>query len=229
MSLAPPLAPVLDKKQQKKERLKAQAIAIGDWCIWGYVAYPAIILIISMSTTLLDAFSDMSLAWLGFYLLSVDRNMLKHRDITPPHWGWIILALPYIWKRCNILRKSKAPFWLATIILALQGLCLAALTSSYVMIKDELPSIVTEMLQAPSTPAPYSGATCVTLSGFKDFREDKLTCKLDNGEKVLINIITADDGETFVTWRPYNKNSKINTDTITPLTADKVSSARPLQ
>jgi len=73
------------------------------------------------------------------------------------------------------------------------------------MVKDEIPSTVTEMLQAPGTPAPYLGATCVTLSGLKDFREDKLTCRLDNEEKVFINIITADNGEIFVTWRPYNE------------------------
>lgn len=228
MPSASPMTPVLDKKQQKKEKLRAQAIACGDWYIWIYVAYPAIILIISLATTLLDGLSEMSLAWIGLFLLSTDRNMLKHRDITPPHWGWIILGLPYIWKRCNILRKSKTPFWLATIVFALQGLILAFFTSSYLMVKDEIPSIVTGMLQAPSTPAPYLGATCVMLSGLKDFREDKLTCNLDNGEKVFINIIT-DDGETFVTWRPYNENLKTNTDIITPLTANKASSAPPLK
>ena len=59
------------------------------------------------------------------------------------------------------------------------------------------------------------------LSGLKDFRDDKLTCRLDNDEKVFINIITTDNGEIFVTGRPYNEDSKTNTDTITPLTADK--------
>lgn len=162
-------------------------------------------LIISLATTLLDGLSEMSLAWIGLFLLSTDRNMLKHRDITPPHWGWIILGLPYIWKRCNILRKSKAPFGLATIVFIFQGLILTFFTSSYLMVKDEIPSIVAEMLQAPSTSAPYLGATCVTLSGPKDFRKDKFTCRLDNGEKVFINIITADNGEIFVTWRPYNE------------------------
>lgn len=233
MSLAPPLAPVLDKKQQKKERLKAQAIASGDSYIWSYVAYPVVILIISMTTTLLDGLSEMTLAWIGLFILSADRKMLKHRDITPPHWGWIILALPYIWKRCNILKKSKAPFWLATITIVIQiaamAISLTLLTTDYKIIKEQIPSVATELLQAPNTPAPYLGATCVKLSGFKDFSEGHLSCTLDNGERIFIDILTNEKGESYVTWAPYSEKPKASTDTITSTTANKTSSPPPLR
>lgn len=233
MSLAPPLAPVLDKKQQKKERLKAQAIASGDWYIWVYVIYPIVITAISVFTTLLDSLPDTTIAVIGMSFLTVDRQMLKHREITPPHWGWIILGLPYIWKRCNILKKSKTPFWLATITIVIQiaamAISLTLLTTDYKIIKEQIPSIATELLQAPNTPAPYLGATCVKLSGFKDFSEGHLSCTLDNGERIFIDILTNEKGESYVTWAPYSEKPKASTDTDTPTTANKTSSPPPLR
>lgn len=223
MSLAPPSAPVLDKKQQKKERLKAQAIASGDWYIWGYLIYPIIIAAISSFTTILDKLPDTAIAASGMAFLWTDHLMLKHREIKPPHAGWIILGLPYIWKRCNILKKSKTPFWLATITVIIQltliTVFIPQLMTDYEVIKEQVPSIATELLQDPSTPAPYFGATCVKLSGFRDFSEGNLSCTLDNGEKISIDFITNENGDTSMVWSPYNEKAKTSTDTIAPLTA----------
>ncbi|KAF1074314.1 hypothetical protein [Halodesulfovibrio sp. MK-HDV] len=227
MSLAPPLAPVLDKKQQKKERLKAQAIASGDCYIWAYVTYPIVITVIGLFSTLLDSFPDTTIAAIGMSFLIVDRQALKHREITPPHWGWIILGLPYIWKRCNILKKSKTPFWLATMTIVIQiaamTISLTLLTTDYKIIKEQIPSIATELLQEPGTPAPYFGATCVKLSGFKDFSDGNLSCTLDNGERIFIDILTNEKGESYVMWSPYSETSKTSTDNITSTTANKTS------
>ncbi|MFA9395891.1 MAG: hypothetical protein ACERJ1_14445 [Halodesulfovibrio sp.] len=227
MSLAPPLEPVLDKKQQKKERLKAQAIASGDWYIWGYVIYPIVITVISLFSTLLDFIPDTTVAFIGMSFLIIDRQALKHREITPPHWGWIILGLPYIWKRCNILKKNKTPFWLATMTIVIQiaamAISLTVLTTDYKIIKEQIPSIATELLQAPSTPAPYFGATCVKLSGFKDFSEGNLSCTLDNGKRIFIDILTNEKGESYVMWSPYSETPKTSTDNITSTTANKTS------
>lgn len=117
-----------DKKTQAKEKteelLKAQAIAIGDWCIWGYSLYPIIIAMIGITTPLLDNVSSSGLSAIGYALLFTDHRMLKLRGITPPHGGWIIIGLPYIWKRCNILQKSKIPFWISTGYLVLTIFCI---------------------------------------------------------------------------------------------------------
>ena len=103
------------------------------------------------------------------------------------------------------------------------------LITDYKIIKEQIPSIATELLKEPSTPAPYFGATCVKLSGFKDFSEGNLSCTLDNGERISIKFLTNENGDSFVVWSPYNEKPKASTDTITPTAANKTSSPPELR
>ncbi|MCT4534478.1 hypothetical protein [Halodesulfovibrio sp.] len=202
------LSPKELKKKRKQEKLKAQAIAIGDWYIWIYVAYTVITGILACTgSTLLDSVPPTVLSSIGIALLVSDHYMLKQRDITPPHGGWIILVLPYLWKRCNILNKSKTPFWLVTIavtiLITMQVLLLYVLKNDYEAANSYMPAVGTRLLQTSDTPAPYHGAKCVSLSGFKDFSDGNIICILDNGKKIAFVPKINANGEEEISWTPY--------------------------
>ncbi|WP_430735617.1 hypothetical protein [Halodesulfovibrio aestuarii] len=207
----PSLPNPLNKKQQKQERLKAQAIASGDWYIWIHIFAPIFITAISFCTSALDNIPDSVFSGAGISLLLIDRRMLKLRGITPPHWGWTLLSLPYILIRCNILKKSKKAFWIAVTIIgisiALSVFTLTMQNQLYNDFKKNAPASITQMLHDPSTPQPYRDATCVTLSGLKDFIENKIICTLDNGEKISVSFLEIDDENTYLTWEPYNNTT----------------------
>lgn len=192
------------------DNAQLQTAASGDWCIWMYIFYPVLFMGVAFSSTLLDNVPDTTTFILGIVLLSIDRKMLLNRGITPPHWGWIILGLPYLWKRCNILKKSKTPFWLATIVLSVQitlaCVLIPMMIAEYDSANEYLPAMATTLLKDPSTPEPYQGAKCIRLTDLDDFYEGKLICELDNGKKIQLFLTTLNDGESHMTWSPYTPN-----------------------
>lgn len=201
------LSPKELKKQQRLEKQREQAIKAGDWYLWGHILFPVIVFPLSFFTTLLDSLPNAAFTSACLSFLVIDRNCLKLRGIKPPHWGWIILSLPYIWQRCTIMQKGRRTFWIATAMFVLQlslvGLFIPFAANTYTDAKETIPLVATIMLKEPNVPAPYQGAKCITFSSFSQFVDGKMICTLDNGKKISISTYDDETGETFFTWEPY--------------------------
>lgn len=201
------LSPKELKKQQRLEKQREQAIKAADWYLWAHILFPIVIMPLSFFTTFLDSIPNAAFTSACLSLLVIDRNCLKLRGIQPPHWGWIILSLPYIWQRCTIMQKGRRIFWIATALFILQlgmiGITIPDAMSTYTEARDTVPLIATIMLKEPNVPAPYQGAECIKFSSFSQFIDGKMICTLDNGKRISISTYDDENGETFLTWEPY--------------------------